>query len=59
MKQYLHQKEIARRFRVTTQLVSDLVTDFKKQPEKLRVAKEREKRVEQEKRAIIKAVTSI
>ena len=41
--QYIPQKEVARRFRVTTQLVRDLVSETKSQPEKLRKKKEKEK----------------
>ena len=38
------QKEIAKRYRVTPLLVSNLVNDAIKKPEKLREKKEREKR---------------
>ena len=43
VKEYIPQKEVARRFRVTPLLVSNLVTDSKKRPEKLREVKAREK----------------
>ena len=45
MKKYIPQKEIARTYRVTTQLVRDLISDFKKRPEKLREKKEKEKKI--------------
>ena len=53
---YESQKEIARRFRVTEQLVSDLVCESKKRPEKLRDAKERLKLENRQKDAINAAV---
>ena len=43
VRQYIPQREIAKRFRVTHNLVSGLVQDSKKRPEKLRAVKEREK----------------
>jgi hypothetical protein len=59
MKQYIPQKEVARKFRVTTQLVRDLVADFKIRPEKLREKKENEKKITQEREAIVVAVESM
>ena len=59
MKQYIPQKEVACRFRVTTQLVRDLLSDFKKRPEKLREKKEQEKRISKEREAIISTVESM
>ena len=43
MQDYMSQKDVARRFRVTEALVSNLVRDARKNPEKLRRKKEREK----------------
>ena len=59
MKKYIPQKEIARTFRVTTQLVRDLVHDFKKRPEKLREKKEKEKKISQEREAIVTVIESM
>ena len=56
MKKYISQKEIARSFRVSVQLVSDLVCDFKRRPEKLRAKKEREKERERQNEAVVSTV---
>jgi transposase-like protein len=57
--QYVPQKEVARRFRVSPQLVGSLVRDSKKKPEKLRAVKEKEKRLAEEKRAIQSAIAGM
>ena len=41
--QYIPHREFARRFRVTKQLMRDLVSETKNQPEKLRNKKEKAK----------------
>ena len=56
---YLPQKEIARQFRVTVQLVRDLLDDEKKKPEKLRERKEREKRTAMQEEAVQQAIRSM
>ena len=56
VKEYIPQKEIARRHRVTPALVSALVRDSKKKPEKLREVKEREKQQATQRAAIQTAV---
>ena len=56
VKEYIPQKEVARRFRITPQLVSNLVTDSKKRPEKLREVKAREKLRATQREAIQSAV---
>jgi hypothetical protein len=53
------QQEIARRFRVTPHLVSNLVRDSKKKPEKLREVKAREKLATDKKQAIIDVVNTM
>ena len=53
------QKEVARRFRISPQLVGSLVRDSKKKPEKLRVVKEKEKRQDEEKQAIQSAIAGM
>ena len=42
---YMTQKDVARKFRVTETLVSDLVRESRKKPEKLREKKMREEQV--------------
>ena len=42
VKKYFPQKEIAQRHRVTVQLVRDLVSETRKKPEKLTLAKKKE-----------------
>jgi hypothetical protein len=42
LKKYVPQKEIAQRHRVTVQLVRDLVSESRKKPEKLTLAKKKE-----------------
>ena len=59
MKDYHPQKDIAKRFRVTVQLVRDLVREAKKQPDKMRERKQREKDVDRQEAAIAAAVKSI
>jgi hypothetical protein len=39
---YVPQREIAQRHRITVQLVRDLVSESRKKPEKLRLAKKKE-----------------
>ena len=56
VKEYIPQKEVARRFRITPLLVSNLVTDSKKKPEKLREVKAREKLQVTQREAIQAAV---
>ena len=56
---YFSQKEIARRFRVTVQLVRDLVKESRKKPEKLRLAKEQEKKMTEKRYAIKDAINSV
>ena len=53
---YLPQKEVARRFRITSQLVRDLVQEAKNRPEKLREAKKRVKEAVRKRSAITKAI---
>ena len=53
---FLPQKEIARRHRVTPQLVSDLVSESKKKPEKMREKKQQMKEVAEQKAAVASAV---
>ena len=59
MEEYKPQKEIARQYRVTTQLVSDLVCESKRKPEKLREKKQRLKEVAEQRSVIIATVKSI
>ena len=49
---YIPQREIARQFRVTVQLVRDIINDSKKKPEKLREAKDRVKMAAERNKAI-------
>ncbi len=51
--QYISQKEIALKFRVTVQLVRDLISDSKKFPEKKRKMKEQFKLTVKKRDAII------
>ena len=52
-------KEVARTFRVTEQLVSDLVCEARTKPEKLRVAKANEKLLSQKMASIEETVLSL
>ena len=53
---YVPQKEIAQRHRVTVQLVRDLVSESRKKPEKLTLAKKKELELEDKRTAIKEAV---
>ena len=53
------QKEVARRFRVTTQLVRDLIMEANDQPEKIRETKAKVKLVEKKKIAIATTIKLI
>ena len=50
--EHLPRKDIARKFRVTEQLVSDLVCEARTKPEKMREAKSNEKMLSQKMEAI-------
>ena len=53
------QKDVARKFRVTETLVSDLVRESRKKPEKLKEKKEREQQAYQRRIAIMQTVAEM
>ena len=59
LNKYVPQKEIAQSHRVTVQLVRDLVSESRKKPEKLRLAKVKEKELEDKRAAIKVAVDNV
>ena len=53
------QKDVARRYRVTETLVSDLVREARKKPEKLAEKKEREQQANRRRIAIMQTVAEM
>ena len=56
---YMSQKRVAQRFRVTKSLVSNLVCEARKMPEKLEKKKDREELAQQKREAIMETVEAI
>ena len=58
-KDYMSQEDVARKFRVTTTLVSNLVAESKKKPEKMKEAKYRVKLDSERRKAIQQIVEDL